>query len=194
MKKKHVLIGVIFVFGITVLGACDSANESSSKADNTAQADSSFTQSTDEETTSTNSLKDSPSNNKTTTQANENNNYEDNTAEDTNKSKENTGTTVTNEDYGSAGHTETNQEEPKDSTNNIHISSGTKAIEYLKGQIEEGKNENIIFDDMGGTLETDDKGSYYTVELISKSLQKSGGSGTVNIYYVYQDGTYQSKY
>ncbi|MFB4166876.1 hypothetical protein [Virgibacillus sp. JSM 102003] len=47
---------------------------------------------------------------------------------------------------------------------------------------------------MGGQLKTDKKGSYYTVKLVSKSTQNNGGSGTVNIYKVYQDGTYKSKY
>lgn len=208
MKKKNLFIVVLYVFVLIILGACDSSKETTSKADHSTQADAASTQSTDQETTSTNSFTDSPTN-KTSTNVNENSNLEDNEAADTSKSKENTVSTVPNEKSGSADYaqspvpnedsrsadpTDKIQEVQKDSNNSIHISSGAKAIEYLKNQIAEGKNKEIIFDDMGGILDTDDNGAYYTVELISKSLQKSGGSGTVAIYYVYQDGAYQSKY
>lgn len=71
------------------------------------------------------------------------------------------------------------------------ISSGDEAAEYLKQQIDEGNNDDIAFGDMGGEVESDDKGSYYTIELVSKSMRESGGSGTVGHYKVYQNGDYE---
>lgn len=73
------------------------------------------------------------------------------------------------------------------------ISSGKDAITYLKNQLNMN-NADIVFDDMGGDLKTDNIGSYYQIKLISKSLVKSGGSGTAGLYNVYQDGTYLSLY
>lgn len=72
----------------------------------------------------------------------------------------------------------------------IHISSGDAAIEYLKQQIKAGSNSDIVFGDMGGKLDSDRIGSYYSIRLISKTMRENGGTGTVNIYNVYQDGTY----
>ncbi|MFE7062973.1 hypothetical protein ACFVAD_12565 [Sutcliffiella sp. NPDC057660] len=75
----------------------------------------------------------------------------------------------------------------------VNIASSADAIEYLKHVLELEENEDILFDDMGGTLETDVSGSFYTIKLISKEMQKNGGSGTVGIYMVYEDGTYMEK-
>ncbi|WP_404451801.1 hypothetical protein LG329_15875 [Virgibacillus necropolis] len=78
-----------------------------------------------------------------------------------------------------------------DSNGNKYFFSGTCAIEYLKHQLEMENNDDIVFDDLGGNLETDKAGSYYTIKLTSKSLKKQGGTGTVGLYKVYQDGTYK---
>jgi len=78
-------------------------------------------------------------------------------------------------------------------TQNIHLSTGEEACNYLKQHIDEGNNEDIAFDDMGGTLDKDKIGSYYTIKLVSKSMQANGGSGTVDIYKVYPDGTFMEK-
>ncbi|MGD6830600.1 hypothetical protein ACQCT5_00465 [Sutcliffiella halmapala] len=75
----------------------------------------------------------------------------------------------------------------------VNIASSADAIEYLKHVLELEENEDILFDDMGGTLETDDSGSFYTIKLVSKEMQKNGGSGTVGVYMVYEDGTYMEK-
>ncbi|WP_085521991.1 hypothetical protein [Tuberibacillus sp. Marseille-P3662] len=75
-------------------------------------------------------------------------------------------------------------------TSNIHLSSETAAIEYLRRQLEMDNNDDIAFNNIGGALKTDKTGSYYTIKLISKSIRENGGSGTVGIYKVYQDGTY----
>lgn len=86
------------------------------------------------------------------------------------------------------------QSEPVKETGTAFIvTSGEQAVEYLKGQIPEGENEDVIF---GATpeLETDEKGSYYFVRLSSLSLRLAGGTGTIDTYKVYQDGTYETTY
>lgn len=89
--------------------------------------------------------------------------------------------------------TPADQSESKTTEGSVNIASSADAIEYLKHVLELEENEDILFDDMGGTLETDDSGSFYTIKLISKEMQKNGGSGTVGIYMVYEDGTYMEK-
>ena len=76
----------------------------------------------------------------------------------------------------------------------ILFSSGSEAIDYLRKELDMENNEDIIFDDMGGLLEIDSYGSYYTIVLYSKEWKAAGGSGTLDIYIVYQDGKYVSKY
>ncbi|MDY0393546.1 hypothetical protein ACFSMW_17795 [Virgibacillus halophilus] len=73
------------------------------------------------------------------------------------------------------------------------IENGTAAKIYLRHQLNMDTNEDIVFSDMGGQKK-DNKGSYYEIKLTSKSMQNNGGTGTVDIYKVYQDGTYKSEY
>ncbi len=73
----------------------------------------------------------------------------------------------------------------------IVISSGEKAIEYLKRQLPEGKDDDVSFG-VDETLESDDNGTYYTIQLVSVSTRVSGKTGTLGYYKVYQDGTYKS--
>lgn len=89
--------------------------------------------------------------------------------------------------------TEAAESESETTEGSVNIASSADAIEYLKHVLELEENEDIVFDDMGGTLETDDSGSFYTIKLVSKEMQKNGGSGTVGVYMVYEDGTYMEK-
>ncbi|WP_099364178.1 hypothetical protein [Fredinandcohnia onubensis] len=73
----------------------------------------------------------------------------------------------------------------------IVISSGEKAIQYLKQQLSEGKDDDVSFG-VDETLATDDHGSYYTVQLVSVSTRVSGKTGTLGYYKVYQDGVYKT--
>lgn len=73
----------------------------------------------------------------------------------------------------------------------IVISSGEKAIQYLKQQLPEGKDEDVSFG-VDETLATDDHGSYYTVQLVSVSTRVSGKTGNLGYYKVYQDGVYKT--
>ncbi|MDN3955186.1 hypothetical protein [Sporolactobacillus laevolacticus] len=80
------------------------------------------------------------------------------------------------------------------STGNVSISTSVAAKLYLRHQLKMDNNNDILFDDMGGFLDTDKKGSYYMIKLTSKSLRKKGGSGTVGLYKVYTNGTYELAY
>lgn len=72
----------------------------------------------------------------------------------------------------------------------IQIGSGEEAIKFLKQQLLEGKDDNISFG-TNGEIEEDEKGTYYTVQLVDISLRVSGKTGNLGYYKVYQDGTYE---
>lgn len=59
----------------------------------------------------------------------------------------------------------------------IQIGSGEEAIKFLKQQLLEGKDDNISFG-TNGEIEEDEKGTYYTVQLVDISLRVSGKTGT----------------
>lgn len=88
----------------------------------------------------------------------------------------------------------TNTSDSEKEKKTILFSSGSEAIDYLRKELDMENNEDIIFDDVGGLLEIDSYGSYYTIVLYSKEWKADGGSGTLDIYIVYQDGKYVSKY
>ena len=97
-----------------------------------------------------------------------------------------------------------NEEEKTSNSNNTSDSEkemGTilffcfiEATDYLRKELDMEDNEDVVFDDTGGDLEKDSYGSYYTIKLYSKEWRADGGSGTLDIYMVYQDGKYVSKY
>ncbi|MEH6990905.1 hypothetical protein [Cytobacillus firmus] len=72
----------------------------------------------------------------------------------------------------------------------IVISSGEKAIQHLKQQLPEGKDDDVSFG-VDETLASDDYGLYYTIQLVSISTRASGKTGNLGYYKVYQDGTYK---
>lgn len=72
----------------------------------------------------------------------------------------------------------------------VKIPSGDAAIQYLKHNLKDGMNEDIAYG-TDGILEQDDNGSYYTVRLVSISLRLAGGTGSLDTYRVYQDGTHK---
>lgn len=94
-----------------------------------------------------------------------------------------------------------NEEEKTSNSNNtsdsekemktILYSSGSEAIDYLRKELDMENNEDVIFDDMGDILEEDSYGSYYQIVLYSKEIKADGGSGTIGVYKVYQDGKYE---
>ncbi|MGE6204542.1 hypothetical protein [Guptibacillus hwajinpoensis] len=88
-----------------------------------------------------------------------------------------------------------NSEEESSESSEVSVTSGSSAVDYLKRELEADETQNIDFEDIVfrevGPIQTDDAGSYYTVQLTSKSLKEKGGSGTVGLYKVYEDGTYE---
>jgi hypothetical protein len=51
----------------------------------------------------------------------------------------------------------------------------------------------LLLDDMREALKTDKTGTYYSIKLFSKTIQKNGGAGTVGLFNVYRNGTYKLK-
>ncbi|MED1202582.1 hypothetical protein [Heyndrickxia acidicola] len=76
----------------------------------------------------------------------------------------------------------------------VKITSGVAAAKYLRQKLNKENDTDTLFDDLGGAVDKDNKGTYYTIKLVSKSMLKNGGSGTLDIYKVYEDGTYQARY
>jgi cytoskeletal protein RodZ len=126
-----------------------------------------------------------------------NNNVNDQNAKINSNSDTDTNQNTESANHSASENNNANDQKVKDNSNskttntsNIHISSGAAAKEYLKHQLKMDNDDSMAFDDMGGSLQTDKKGSYYTIQLIIKSWHGGGGSGTAGIYKVYQDGTY----
>jgi uncharacterized protein YecT (DUF1311 family) len=103
------------------------------------------------------------------------------------KSNDLTDTSSANDEAG------TNESKKKTSTSaedNVQISSGDEAVAFLKEKMEEGKDEDISFG-TDGKLLTDQKGSYYVIQLVDVSIRVSGKTGNLGYYKVYQNGTYE---
>lgn len=92
-------------------------------------------------------------------------------------------------------HSEGDSKDESSESSEVAITSGSSAVDYLKSELEADKTQNIDFEDIVfremGPIQTDDGGSYYTVQLTSQSLKEKGGSGTVGLYKVYEDGAYE---
>ncbi|MBR7554660.1 lysozyme inhibitor LprI family protein [Allobacillus sp. GCM10007491] len=82
------------------------------------------------------------------------------------------------------------EEDSTETKKPIRISSGEEAVEFLKQQLKEGKDDNISFG-ASEDSESDSNGTYYTVQLVDVSLRASGKTGNLGYYRVYQDGTYE---
>ncbi|MGX1263125.1 hypothetical protein RKD55_000929 [Rossellomorea marisflavi] len=65
------------------------------------------------------------------------------------------------------------------------------AIEFLKDELNVASDGDIQIDEGDGKPETDDKGTYYTLHLISKTLKDEGGTGEVGSFRIYEDGRYE---
>lgn len=75
----------------------------------------------------------------------------------------------------------------------VEITSAEHAAEYLKTRLPEGKDEDVIFG-VSPEADTDENGSYYFVRLSSLTLRMQGGTGTIETFKVYLDGSYVSTY
>lgn len=79
---------------------------------------------------------------------------------------------------------------PSESKESIQITNGEEAVQYLKQHLIEGTNDDVSFG-TDGKLETDNIGSYYTVQLVNIPLRVSGKTENLGYYKVYQDGIYE---
>lgn len=79
-------------------------------------------------------------------------------------------------------------EESSSSTAQDIINSEEEAFNFIKEELEiEPDNTDIAY----SLLDSDEES--YTLRLVSKSMQEQGGSGTVGLYKVYKDGTYEEE-
>lgn len=69
------------------------------------------------------------------------------------------------------------------------VNSSDEAIALLKDRLSITDDDDLIVDPMGGNLEKDGYGAYYTLVTKVKSWVENGGSGTADTYLVYEDGT-----
>lgn len=190
MKKNKIFIVASLAALLAVFSACDSSNDQSKSSSDDPD---NVSESTDES-------KDSLDNDKELSEGNEDNkqdvNVEEKSTENSNQTavaeknenenRENTKTEqTTNTDEN-----EKNSSEPKET---IQISSGEEAVQYLKQQLKEGKDDDVSFGSTE-TPSTDDYGSYYTIQLVDVPTRVSGKTGTLATYKVYQDGTYKDFY
>jgi outer membrane murein-binding lipoprotein Lpp len=74
------------------------------------------------------------------------------------------------------------------------VCSADEAAVLLSNNLGMTENEDLEIDTTGGQVTMDGTGAYYTLVLKSKSMIESGGSGTVGIYRVYEDGTIIDEY
>lgn len=73
--------------------------------------------------------------------------------------------------------------------NEAAIPNDQEAIKLLKEQLKTDNND-VGFAVLG-PLKEDEEGRYYLIKLRSASLAQNGGSGTIGLYKVYQDGHFR---
>lgn len=71
------------------------------------------------------------------------------------------------------------------------ITDAATAIEFLKDELNVASEGDIQIDDGDGKPKTDEKGTYYILHLISKTLKEEGGTGEVGSFRIYEDGRYE---
>ena len=79
-------------------------------------------------------------------------------------------------------------EESSSSTPENVIDSEEEAFNFIKEELGiEADDTDVVY----SLLDSDEES--YTLRLVSQSLQEQGGSGTVGLYKVYKDGTYEEE-
>lgn len=83
---------------------------------------------------------------------------------------------------------ENSKEESSSISSQAVINSEEEAFDFIKEELEiEPDNTDIVYN----LLDSDEDS--YTLRLISQSMQEQGGSGTVGLYKIYTDGTYEEQ-
>lgn len=75
-------------------------------------------------------------------------------------------------------------------SSSFFVANANEAIQVLKNHLKEGNDADIQFDPLDEQKKKDSMGFYYLIREESKELLEKGGSGTVGIYRVYDDGSY----
>lgn len=80
------------------------------------------------------------------------------------------------------------KEESSSTSSQAVINSEEEAFDFIKEELEiEPDNTDIVYN----LLDSDEDS--YTLRLVSQSMQEQGGSGTVGLYKIYTDGTYEEQ-
>lgn len=193
MKKRKLLIVATLLILVAGMSACSKSSDETVSPKEELISDK-ITENTNDDTTadSTASPQNSELNSSKSAKEDEgkpsqNTSKPDNTTSTKNQSKpDNTSDSTQSNGSSNDSKSKTDSSEGKQE---IVISSGEKAIEHLKKQLPEGKDDDISFG-VDETLASDDHGSYYTIQLVSISTRVSGKTGNLGYYKVYQDGTY----
>src|SRR5699024_9374411 len=187
MKIYRKFLMVILTAVLVILGACVSSDEQSTTISDEPEVNN-VSENTDEENDEQDEFTDQTVNEEE--KSTENNNQTVTEKHENEKQKNIKTEPTTNSEEVHLESTDENEKNPSESKENIQITSGEEAIQYLKQQIKEGKNDDISFG-ATETVDTDDYGSYYTIQLVDIPLRISGKTGTLGYYKVYRDGTYE---
>lgn len=177
MKKLSMTITVLT--GLFILTSCGTSNgeEEASSQSSVAQNVSSSSSSSEESAESTSSSIDSIEKNDSS-----NSIISEEPAEST--------SSIINSDEQSDTSNSISSNEPAESTSSTSeniINSEEEAFTFIKEQTGiEADNTDIVY----GLLDSDENS--YTLRLVSQSIRDQGGSGTVGLYTIYKDGTYET--
>jgi hypothetical protein len=196
MAKNNIFtVATLVVVLLVGMSACSKSSDDAASFNKGSESDNLSESTNDLSTDSTEKSNNNSINNSESSKAekqSQNSNNPDNSTSTQNQAKldsksQNTDASPSNDVSGeSTPKTDSSEGKPV-----IVISSGEKAIQYLKQQLPEVEDEDVSFG-VDETLATDDHGSYYTVQPVSVSTRVSGKTGTLGYYKVYQDGVYKT--
>ncbi|MFP7492349.1 lysozyme inhibitor LprI family protein [Terribacillus saccharophilus] len=190
MKTKTMLLTTLSLLTVLTLTACNGAGEQTASDKKEAEPNNVSAQDESNKPGETAAKAEDNSQGKDTVAQSSDNEQksaadaEDSVAKNSEEAKK---SDVDGEKDSAVNYSEGKEAAPK--TENIQISNGDEAVQFLKEHVTQGKFEEISFG-TDGKLQSDDTGSYYTVQLVDIALRESGKTGNLGYYQVYQNGTY----
>src|SRR5690625_213499 len=212
MQKKKYFVGLCVIDCLALLmSACRSSDAKSSEdqdnMDNDHEEELKTNDKTDDESSDPNQKDaETPSSEESEKSNVENDNSKD-TRENSNningneETQESSDNKDSNESNTTSDDTDSKQGKRAKSTSkestNTKIENMDEAVEHRKEEL--GASDEVNINDTefipnDESPKTDDKGTYYIISLESKSLKEKGGSGSVGIYNVYENGEYELAY
>lgn len=196
MKKNFLILIGIFICFIIVASGCGQSSNEDVESDDTDNNDESeiLSESDSEDTNSEGNNNNSDDNNSGDESDTAENNSTSEDTGDTNQSEQ-----VSEESESNSSAEVSNNASEKSNTtaseknSTVTVSNIDEAINYLKNELDQA-NEVNINDTEFIQDESEDNEDFYTITLVSKELQKNGGSGTIGKYKVYADGEYELVY